>query len=286
MLCHIFSSGKHTDSKGNTKEWTNDDLDKICYQFKNVHSTVPVCIGHPQTNSPAYGWLNNVQRIGNNLYCDFKDVQEEFKTALKKGLFKNRSISLDKDLNIRHLAFLGGQAPAIKGLEQFCFSADENTEDYEIHEFQDIKEKEENVELEEMQKKLEEKDSEISKLKNEIEAEKSKQKIKEFEDFANDAVEKGNILPKHKESIVNILSACEKAENFSFSDGGEKSGVEVVKEFISSLKTSDFSDTVAKKENAIERQEFSDAGEVAKELEKIMSEQNVDLTTAFCKLNS
>lgn len=283
MLCHIFSSGKHTDSKGNTKEWTNEDLDKICYQFKNVHSTVPICVGHPQTNSPAYGWLANVQRIGNNLYCDFKDVQTEFKEALNKGLFKNRSISLDKDLNIRHLAFLGAQAPAIKGLEQFCFKdKGNNCNTYEITDFQD---KEVLMENEMLQKQLEEKDGEISKLKKELETEKQKQKIKEFEDFTSSAIEKGNILPKHKESIINILSACDKAENFNFSDNTEKSGVDVVKEFITSLKVSDFQD-IATSKDASGKSEFCDAKSVAKELEKIMKEENVDLTTAFSKLKN
>ena len=320
MLCHIFSSGKHTDSKGNTKEWTNDDLDKICYQFKNVHSTVPICVGHPQTNSPAYGWLKDVRRIGGNLYCSFKDVQTEFKEALKRGLFKNRSISLDKDLNIRHLAFLGGQAPAIKGLEQFCFQ-DLDFEDCEIYEVSDFcdaetkvddteqiqqellseqkneqeSEDEENVmgnnkevnveESKKLQEELDAKSLENSKLKEEIESLKNSQKLKEFEDFTNSAIEKGNILPKHKESIINILSACDKAEKFNFSDNTEKSGVDVAKEFISSLSTSSFED-IANKDDAESIKEFSDPKSISIELEKIMKEQNVDLTTAFSKLNN
>ena len=261
-LCQIFSTGKHTDSKGNTKEWTTEDLDKIVYQFENVHKKATVCVGHPQSNSPAYGWLDNVKRIGNGLYCTFKDVQDEFKTAVNKGLFKNRSISLDKDLNIRHLAFLGGQAPAIKGLEQFCFESQENDtvvefsdyEDINIVENKEIKKGNEKVETEELKEQLKAKDEEIAKLKKEADEQKQAQKMKEFEDFADNAIANGNILPKHKESIVNILNACDTAGTFNFADE-EKSGVEVVKDFISELKMMNFQD-IATNNDAKDKQDF------------------------------
>lgn len=278
MLCHIFKTGEHTDSNGNIKVWTKDDLDKICYQFENVHSVVPICVGHPKTNSPAYGWIKEVKRIGDNLYCSFKEVQDEFKTALNKGLFKNRSISLDKDFNIRHLAFLGAQAPAIKGLEEFCY---QDFDSYEFTDFQDLKERTEKMENVSLTEQLKAKDEEILKLKKQIEESKRVQKLAEFEDFAKTAIKNGNILPKHKESIINILSVCDSAENFNFSDGTEKTALETVKEFITSLKTMNFEDIATKNEVS----DLSNPQSIAKELEKIMKEQNVDLTTAFGKLH-
>lgn len=289
-LCQIFSAGKHTDSKGNTKEWTTEDLDKIVYQFENVHKNAPVCVGHPQTNSPAYGWLDNVKRIGNGLYCTFKDVQDEFKTAVNKGLFKNRSISLDKDLNIRHLAFLGGQAPAIKGLEQFCFESQENDTVVEFSDYEDIsieddiqkKERNEKLETEELKEQLKAKDEEIAKLKREADEQKQAQKIKEFEDFADNAIANGNILPKHKESIVNILNACDTAGTFNFADK-EKSGVEVVKDFISELKMMNFED-IATNKNAQDKQDFSDAKSYATEIQKIVKEKGCTTAEAYSLL--
>lgn len=121
-FCEIFRTGKHTDSKGNTREWTSEDLEKIKNNFESKNPDVPICIGHPKTNSPAYGWIKSLKIAGNKLYAAFKNVQPEFEEAVKKGLFRTRSISLTKDLVPRHLAFLGAQAPAIKGMEQFCFA--------------------------------------------------------------------------------------------------------------------------------------------------------------------
>ncbi len=119
--CHIFNTGRHTDWLGREKDWTLEDLEKIKFNFESKKLNSPITIGHIKTFSPAYGWVDELKIEGDKLYASFKDLVPEFVEACKKGLFKERSISLDKDLNLRHIAFLGAQAPAIKGLEQFQF---------------------------------------------------------------------------------------------------------------------------------------------------------------------
>lgn len=256
-FCNILKTGKFTDSKGNEHEFTREKLDKICENFEKVHKNVPICVGHPVSGAPAYGWLDKVKRVGDDLYCTFKDVQKEFAEAVNKGLFKNRSISLDKDLNIRHLAFLGAQAPAVKGLEDFCFEADENAADIEFSDFADAEtldmlfgktpepaaktpepEKTDD-ELEKVKKELSEQTQKAEELAKELETEREKAKIKDFEDFAAGAVENGNILPKHKNGIVNILLAADRFKTFDFADAGEKDAVQSVKDFIGELKAID-----------------------------------------------
>lgn len=259
-FCNILKVGKFTDSKGNECDFTTEKLDKIVQNFQNVHKDVPVCVGHPKTNTPAYGWLEDVKRVGNDLYCSFKNVQEEFKEAVNKGLFKNRSISLDKDLNIRHIAFLGGQAPAVKGLEAFCFEDDENAVDIEFSDFADKETldllfgKNEKIakadEIEDIRKKLADEMAKNAELVKQIENQKAEAKMKEFADFAESAVVKGNILPKHKESVINILLSADKFGSFNFADSGEIDAVQGVKNFISELKILDF------------KSDFSDADEI------------------------
>lgn len=129
--CEIFKTGKHKDSKGNVREWTLCDLQTIKQNFETKNPDVPICAGHPKSNSPAYGWVDGLKieqnkENGFSLFSKFKNVQEDFKEAVNKRLYKTRSISLTPDLMIRHLAFLGGQTPAVKRLEEFCFSDDEN----------------------------------------------------------------------------------------------------------------------------------------------------------------
>ena len=54
-----------------------------------------------------------------------KQVVPEFTEALKNGLYKKRSISLDKEGKLRHVGFLGAAAPAVKGLADIQFNAEE-----------------------------------------------------------------------------------------------------------------------------------------------------------------
>ncbi|MCR5260636.1 MAG: hypothetical protein K6C94_02240 [Candidatus Gastranaerophilales bacterium] len=282
MLCHILKTGSFKDSNGKEHNFTTADLDKIVDNFNNNHNRVPVCVGHPKTNSPAYGWFNSVKRIGENLYCDFKNVQEEFKTAVKKGLFNNRSISLDGDLNIRHLAFLGGQAPAIKGLEEFCFEqARENYTEIEINNFEDIENngKDKPVEIEEIQKQLAESKSENEKLKAELEAKKQAEITKDFEDFCSEAIKNGNILPKHKTSVMNILQACSDCGTFNFEDKQEDA-VQSAKDFIKSIKMFDFED-VANDGRGVSNFADFDGDAWAKEIKKVMNEQNLSIEEAI-----
>ena len=48
-------------------------------------------------------------------------VVEEFKDWVRKGLYKKISIALNDNMGLRHIGFLGGRAPAIKGLKPATF---------------------------------------------------------------------------------------------------------------------------------------------------------------------
>ena len=144
--------------------------------------------------------------------------------------------------------------------------------------------------IEELQVQLSEKNDEIAKLQKRIAEDELAKKTKDFEDFCDTAIAEGHILPKHKESIVNILSACDKVETFNFADAGEKNAVDTVKELINSLKIMNFEE-VATKEDAKKKEEprdFSDsnASEIAKELQRIQKEENLSLDEAYSRFNT
>lgn len=122
MRIEIFRAGSHTDSAGNTREWTEKDLDAIASKYKPADHEAPVVIGHPKDNAPAFGWIEGLERKGSVLYAKLKDLVPEFVEAVKKGLYKKRSISLYPDMTLRHVGFLGAQPPAVKGLADVAFS--------------------------------------------------------------------------------------------------------------------------------------------------------------------
>jgi len=118
----VFTAGMHTDSNGNKKLWTTDDLDKIVSTFDPKFHEPPLVIGHPSNNAPAFGWVEGAKRVGEGLYLKYRQVVDEFKEWNRKGMFKKKSISVYPDGSLRHIGYLGGMPPAIKGLPDYQFS--------------------------------------------------------------------------------------------------------------------------------------------------------------------
>jgi hypothetical protein len=121
----VFTAGKHTDSAGNVKQWTTADLDLMASSFNPNFHEPPVTIGHPSDNAPAFGWVAGIKRVGNDLYLSYRDVAPQFKEWVAQGLYKKKSIAVYPNGSLRHIGYLGAMPPAIKGLPDFQFKADQ-----------------------------------------------------------------------------------------------------------------------------------------------------------------
>ena len=131
----VFRTGTHVDASGHSRTWEESDLDKIVSKFEEMGEDVPATIGHPDSDTaPAFGWFKKVFRKGNCLFAELSDVVDEFGEMLKKKMFKNRSIALRGDLSLRHIAFLGAAAPAVKGMADFAFKAEDEFSTYDFEE--------------------------------------------------------------------------------------------------------------------------------------------------------
>jgi len=128
----IFRAGTHTDSKGRTREWTEEDLDRIVSGYDPRVHEAPVVLGHPKDNFPAYGWVEAVKREGKTLLAKFRQLVPEFVEAVRAGRYKKRSVSLYGDGSLRHVGFLGAVPPAVKGLADVAFQADAAALEYEF----------------------------------------------------------------------------------------------------------------------------------------------------------
>lgn len=120
----VFRAGTHTDMSGRTVSFGQKDLDGIVSAYKSSPQKAPIVFGHPKHDAPAFGWVDDLKRVGNSLYAKCNQVVEEFENCVKDGLYPNRSISLAPDNNLRHIGFLGAVQPAVKGLEPISFCAD------------------------------------------------------------------------------------------------------------------------------------------------------------------
>ena len=135
----IFKIGNHTDSKGTTSEFTNADLESVVSNFSAKKA--PLVIGHPKVDCPAWGWTSALKIVDGVLFAKAEDVSAEFAAAVQDKRYPNRSVRLNKTDNgyeLGHIGFLGGQPPAVEGLNwqfnealegvEFEFAASEQIE--------------------------------------------------------------------------------------------------------------------------------------------------------------
>lgn len=127
----IFKVGNHTDSAGKTSEWTADDVNKIATLYNErvatqINNEAPIVKGHPKTDDPAFGWAKELKLDGDILKARIEFTDSEFEQEVKDKKYKNISIALNNDLNLRHIGFLGAVPPAVKELEAPEFNENQN----------------------------------------------------------------------------------------------------------------------------------------------------------------
>lgn len=123
----IFRSGTHTSMEGNTTEYSEDDLDNIVSLYNEqpdeAKHIAPIVIGHPTTESPSYGWIEKLRRVGDIIEGFANQVDEDFAELVNAGRYERRSIALDENNLLVHVGFLGAVPPAVKGLAKVSFSS-------------------------------------------------------------------------------------------------------------------------------------------------------------------
>ncbi len=257
--CEVFRAGTHTDANGRVRTWTEADLDKMAAGYNPANHEAPICIDHNEGNGPvmggpAYGWVEALKREGNVLLARFKQVVPAFAKAVHDGLFKKRSISVYPDGSLRHVAWLGAQPPAIKGLKDFAFSDggevftySENlkgAEDMTIEELQ-AKLAAETKSREDAEAKAKAAEDTVGTLKSEneklassfAEAE-TKRKRADIEAFIDTGIEKAKILPAWKKAGMAefMMGLDADAQTYQFSEGAQKqTRLDWFKQFVSSF---------------------------------------------------
>jgi len=126
----VFRAGDYGD-KGT---YGREDLEKIAANYDPRLHEAPLTVGHPETDAPAYGWVEALRVRANGtamLEAKPRQVDQGFEDLVKAGRFTKRSVALYNDLGgrglyLRHLAFLGAQPPEVKGLKSI-FHDDQST---------------------------------------------------------------------------------------------------------------------------------------------------------------
>lgn len=295
MIKEVFSSGTHTDSAGNTKQWTTQDLLDIAnkYNEQSAHEA-PVVLGHPTTDGPAYGWVKRLYVEGTKLMAEFKDMANNFTDWMKQGLYKKTSIALYPDKLLRHIGFLGATPPAVKGLKDVEFKSDEQ---FTTVEFSDGDKEEMNKEFmkkflafaaEELGNEVTSKiekflyDNDYRKVSTKDDTqpqsefanspeykamlartEASERELKEmrFNNMFSDLLTSGKAIPAQKEALKTLYMSVG-ANQF-----GEKSGIDILSDLMNSNSQLIEFNELAKKEDVFTEDEDKAIRDAVKEFE-------------------
>ncbi|HMU35162.1 MAG TPA: hypothetical protein PKC89_15000 [Pyrinomonadaceae bacterium] len=201
----IARVGKVADSTGTARDLSKDWITRVIANYAASGHDAPIVVGHPDSDTaPAFGWATELRLNGDVLEARFADTDEAFEKLVESGRYKKRSASFYLDPpNLRHVGFLGGQAPAIKGLRDIKFS-DGDSFAIEV------------TNLKEQEKKMEEKDldqlpeSFWEKIKSKLGV-NQKAEFKEGEEKDEKPVVPAASLDLSEELKAHVASAIETA---------------------------------------------------------------------------
>ncbi len=127
----IFRAGQH--GIAGKRVFSADEVAQIARDYDPASGhEAPIVIGHPKLDSPAWGWIKSLRADKGVLYGTPHEVVPEFDAAVQTKQYKKRSAAFDPlpdgRWQLRHVGFLGGTPPAVKGLADAKFASEQYEE--------------------------------------------------------------------------------------------------------------------------------------------------------------
>ena len=139
---HIFKAGQQTAMSGLQLNFSEGDLAAAAAAYDPDLHEAPLVVGHPKADLPAYGWVKTLSADGVGLFAEPHQVNAEFAELVQAGAYKKVSAAFytpDHPNNpapgayyLRHVGFLGAQAPGVKGLKGIEFAEDAQCVEVEL----------------------------------------------------------------------------------------------------------------------------------------------------------
>ena len=131
-LMHIFKAGTQITAAGEEITFGESDLAACAAAYDPAKHEASICVGHPKSDAPAYGWIKGLSARGADLLAERHQVQVEFAEMCREGRFKKVSAAFYSPKHkrnpvpgvwyLRHVAMLGAEPPAVKGLRAVEFA--------------------------------------------------------------------------------------------------------------------------------------------------------------------
>lgn len=249
----IFRAGTHIDDSGTSHSFSEADLAATAQAYDPTIREAPLCVGHPESDKPAYGFVRALQvNADGRLAMSTADVHPQFAEMVRERRFPKRSASFYPPRHpnnptpgtwyLRHVAFLGAQPPAVSGLRDIQFGDDSaglvNFSEAQTTEQEPPMPTATKKTAEELQAELDQVNAQIATANGkasaaEAEAADAKAKLAQFSEqkraertagfvsFAEDQVKAAKLRPADKAALVATLEALADAQPVDFAEGGQ-----------------------------------------------------------------
>lgn len=238
----IMRTGTFTSVEGEQHTYTSADLASFAAAYDPAVFESPLVVGHPELDTPAYGWVDRLEVQDDVLVAIPKQVDASFAEIVNSGRFKKVSASFypaDHPFNpapgktyLKHVGFLGAAAPAVKGLKSVSFSEEQATGaitfDLDVQE-KDVTDKtkeqitasfaEREAELARREAALGEREASIDDREKQAKEAAQAARHAASVSFAETQVNAGKLAPAGKGLVVGLLDLLDSATAVSFGEG-------------------------------------------------------------------
>lgn len=248
----IFKPGTFTAMSGDTLSFTDSDVADMAANYNPALLNAPLVLGHPKDNHPAYGWVNALHFTDGLLYAvpdmvtpEFADwVNQKFYNAVSASIYpkEHPNNPTPGQYYLRHVGFLGGNPPAVKGLPppEFGDSATLITIDFTettgatmAATTESVKDEPalsaEKAALAAEKDKLAKREAEFTEKEAALNAsivalakERDTANRAELLDFTEQLVKEGRLLPKDKPGLLEFMSQIKPTSSLEFGEGDSK----------------------------------------------------------------
>lgn len=243
----VFKCGTHLDHSGTLRTINEDDIDRAISSYKS--GSAPIVVGHPSLNAPAFGWIDGFRRVGQTVQARCSQAAEEFTDAVRRGLYKNRSLSFNADGTFRHVGFLGAAAPAVKGLSEIQFSehGDFMTIEFAENNAESPKESAEeaassNAEAQEplnhadiLKSTVDKLTLKVRELENRLSDEQTKRRRMEFAAYADGMINAGRLKQSAKQRLIDTMEQLHTNTNSADFADSENNALNTFKSFLNDI---------------------------------------------------
>ena len=200
----IFRAGTFSPMGVGSATISEKDLRDIVANYDKSLHPAPVVIGHPDADTPAFGWVDGLFVQDGIMKATLEETAPAFADLVKTGRYKRISVSLftpkapnnpkPGQFYLKHVGFLGAAAPAVPGLKPVKF----------------IGQPEETINLVQ---------DNAAPLSFSVDDELAQLRRQVREQEVEKLIGQGRVLPVFKDEVLAFAASLDDTETVSFSEG-------------------------------------------------------------------